>query len=201
MARSHDSTLTLPDRTLGAATAHTSVLVGLEANPIAVEVTCSRGPAFFQLVGLAEAAVREARVRVASALSRLGGPARRVRHHGQPRAGRSEEARSRPRRRDRAGLARRARSAARGCLRRRARARGARARRQLAPGERCAAAADRRPRSGCASGHCACRKRPRSRAGGRRAGVHRQLARERRVAPHRPGPTRSRAAHGARLRR
>jgi magnesium chelatase family protein len=72
VARSHDSTLTLPDRTLGAATAHTSVLVGLEANPIAVEVTCSRGPAFFQLVGLAEAAVREARVRVASALSRLG---------------------------------------------------------------------------------------------------------------------------------
>ncbi|MCK6531800.1 MAG: ATP-binding protein [Polyangiaceae bacterium] len=72
MAVSHSPALTLPDRALRSATAHTSVLVGLEANPIAVEVTCSRGPGFFQLVGLAEAAVREARVRVASALSRLG---------------------------------------------------------------------------------------------------------------------------------
>ncbi|MBK7580248.1 MAG: YifB family Mg chelatase-like AAA ATPase [Myxococcales bacterium] len=54
------------------ATAHTSVLIGLEAHPIAVEVTASRGPSFFQLVGLAEAAVREARVRVAAALARLG---------------------------------------------------------------------------------------------------------------------------------
>jgi len=72
VAVSHSPALTLPDRALRSATAHTSVLVGLEANPIAVEVTCSRGPGFFQLVGLAEAAVREARVRVASALSRLG---------------------------------------------------------------------------------------------------------------------------------
>jgi magnesium chelatase family protein len=48
------------------------VLAGLEAHPIAVEISCSRGPAFFQLVGLAEAAVRESRVRVATALSRLG---------------------------------------------------------------------------------------------------------------------------------
>ena len=64
--------LTLPDRPLGVAVAHTSVLVGLEAHAISVEVTASRGPAFFQLVGLAEAAVREARVRVATALARLG---------------------------------------------------------------------------------------------------------------------------------
>lgn len=72
VAAPHSSALTLPDRALRSATAHTSVLVGLEANPITVEVTCSRGPAFFQLVGLAEAAVREARVRVAASLSRLG---------------------------------------------------------------------------------------------------------------------------------
>ncbi len=56
----------------GIATAQTSVLIGLEAHPIRVEVCCTRGPAFFQMVGLAEAAVRESRVRVAGALSRLG---------------------------------------------------------------------------------------------------------------------------------
>jgi magnesium chelatase family protein len=57
---------------LGLATAHTSVLVGLDAHPIRVEVCCTRGPSFFQMVGLAEAAVREARVRVASSLAALG---------------------------------------------------------------------------------------------------------------------------------
>jgi magnesium chelatase family protein len=57
---------------LGLATAHASVLVGLDAHPIRIEVCCTRGPSFFQMVGLAEAAVREARVRVASSLSGLG---------------------------------------------------------------------------------------------------------------------------------
>jgi magnesium chelatase family protein len=57
---------------LGIATAHSSTLVGLEPRPIRVEVCCTRGPAFFQMVGLAQAAVRESRVRVASALARLG---------------------------------------------------------------------------------------------------------------------------------
>jgi magnesium chelatase family protein len=57
---------------LGLATAHASVLVGLFAHPIQVEVCCTRGPGFFQMVGLAEAAVRESRVRVESALSGLG---------------------------------------------------------------------------------------------------------------------------------
>jgi magnesium chelatase family protein len=56
---------------LGIAAASASVVVGLEARPIQVEVCSSRGPSFFQLVGLAEAAVREARVRVASALAGL----------------------------------------------------------------------------------------------------------------------------------
>jgi magnesium chelatase family protein len=56
---------------LGLATASASVVVGLEARPIQVEVCSSRGPSFFQLVGLADAAVREARVRVASALAGL----------------------------------------------------------------------------------------------------------------------------------
>ena len=56
---------------LGLAAAMASVVVGLEARPIHVEVCSSRGPSFFQLVGLAEAAVREARVRVASALAGL----------------------------------------------------------------------------------------------------------------------------------
>jgi magnesium chelatase family protein len=56
---------------LGLAVARASVVVGLEARAIQVEVCSSRGPSFFQLVGLAEAAVREARVRVASALAGL----------------------------------------------------------------------------------------------------------------------------------
>jgi magnesium chelatase family protein len=56
----------------GIATAQTSVLLGLEAHPIRVEVCCTRGPAFFQMVGLAEAAVRESRVRVSGSLSGLG---------------------------------------------------------------------------------------------------------------------------------
>src|SRR5258707_2390177 len=56
----------------GIATAQASVLMGLEAHPIRVEVCCTRGPAFFQMVGLAEAAVRESQVRVSGALSRLG---------------------------------------------------------------------------------------------------------------------------------
>jgi magnesium chelatase family protein len=58
-------------RVLGLGTSHASVLVGLEAHAVRVEVASTRGPAFFQMVGLAEAAVRESRVRVTSALARL----------------------------------------------------------------------------------------------------------------------------------
>ncbi|HSC88153.1 MAG TPA: YifB family Mg chelatase-like AAA ATPase [Polyangiaceae bacterium] len=47
-------------------------LVGLELQPVVIEVASRRGPGSFQLAGLAEAAVREARVRVQSALARLG---------------------------------------------------------------------------------------------------------------------------------
>jgi magnesium chelatase family protein len=57
---------------LGLCTVRAVSLCGLDPQPIEVEVASRRGPAFFQLVGLAEAAVRESRVRVASALSRLG---------------------------------------------------------------------------------------------------------------------------------
>jgi magnesium chelatase family protein len=57
---------------LAVARAETSVLIGLEAHPISVEVSTRRGPPCFRLVGLAEAAVREARVRVETALSTLG---------------------------------------------------------------------------------------------------------------------------------
>src|SRR3954463_425634 len=63
------------------ATALTFTLIGLDAYPIRVEVDSGRGPAFFRLVGLAEASVRERRgrvpaappqVRVQAALQRLG---------------------------------------------------------------------------------------------------------------------------------
>jgi len=66
----HTTTICGPE--LGLAIADASALIGLDAHPIQVEVSSSRGPSFFQMVGLAEAVVREARVRVASALSRLG---------------------------------------------------------------------------------------------------------------------------------
>lgn len=61
-----------PSQHLGLFRVRAVSLSGLDPQPIDVEVASRRGPAVFQLVGLAEAAVREARVRVASALSRLG---------------------------------------------------------------------------------------------------------------------------------
>ncbi|MFO0553100.1 MAG: YifB family Mg chelatase-like AAA ATPase [Polyangiaceae bacterium] len=54
------------------ATAVTLELSGLEAHLVEVDVESSRGPAAFHLVGLAEASVREARVRVRSALRLCG---------------------------------------------------------------------------------------------------------------------------------
>jgi magnesium chelatase family protein len=52
--------------------AHSATLVGLHAHPVRVEVQATRGPPFFELVGLAEASVRESRVRVKSALAQVG---------------------------------------------------------------------------------------------------------------------------------
>jgi magnesium chelatase family protein len=72
LSASFSGSSTIAGPPLGLATAHASVLVGLDAHPIRIEVCCTRGPSFFQMVGLAEAAVREARVRVASSLAGLG---------------------------------------------------------------------------------------------------------------------------------
>jgi magnesium chelatase family protein len=72
MVATANTSATICGKPLGLASAEASTLVGLEAHRIRVEVCCTRGPSFFQMVGLAEAAVREARVRVASALARLG---------------------------------------------------------------------------------------------------------------------------------
>jgi magnesium chelatase family protein len=54
------------------ATALGATLVGLQAHLVRVEVEATRGPPFFALVGLAEAAVRESQVRVKSALGQVG---------------------------------------------------------------------------------------------------------------------------------
>jgi magnesium chelatase family protein len=54
------------------ATALGATLVGLQAHLVRVEVAARRGPPDFVLVGLAEAAVRESRVRVKSALAQVG---------------------------------------------------------------------------------------------------------------------------------
>lgn len=57
---------------LGYASVKASALVGLKPHVITVEVCITRGPPMFQMVGLPEAPVREARVRVQSALCTLG---------------------------------------------------------------------------------------------------------------------------------
>ncbi len=54
------------------ATAHSMALAGLDARLVRVEVDASHSIPSFELVGLAEAAVRESRVRVRSALAGLG---------------------------------------------------------------------------------------------------------------------------------
>jgi magnesium chelatase family protein len=54
------------------ATALSAALVGLDSQPVRVEVEAARGVASFELVGLAEVAVRESRVRVKSALAQVG---------------------------------------------------------------------------------------------------------------------------------
>lgn len=54
------------------ATALAATLVGLDASIVRVEVEIQRGVPLFDLVGLAEAAVREGRVRVKSACAQLG---------------------------------------------------------------------------------------------------------------------------------
>ncbi len=54
------------------AIALSAALVGLQTHPVRVEVEAMRGPPCFELVGLAEAAVRESRVRVKSALAQVG---------------------------------------------------------------------------------------------------------------------------------
>src|SRR5690349_15157161 len=72
MQSSSNAAVTIQGTPLGLAVAQASTLMGLEPRSIRVEVCCTRGPSFFQMVGLAYAAVRESRVRVASALARLG---------------------------------------------------------------------------------------------------------------------------------
>src|SRR5579872_1073273 len=54
------------------ATALSATLVGLQAHLVRVEVEGRRGPTLFELVGLADTAVRESRVRVKSALAQVG---------------------------------------------------------------------------------------------------------------------------------
>lgn len=57
---------------LGLCSIQAAGLCGLEYQGVTVEVACRRGPSSFQLAGLAETSVREARIRIGSALSHLG---------------------------------------------------------------------------------------------------------------------------------
>jgi magnesium chelatase family protein len=57
---------------LAYAAVRSTALVGLEPHRVTIEVSCTRGPPLFRMVGLPEAPVREARVRIASALAVIG---------------------------------------------------------------------------------------------------------------------------------
>jgi magnesium chelatase family protein len=57
---------------LAYAAVRSSTLIGLEPHPVTIEVSCTRGPPLFRMVGLPDTPVREARVRIASALAVLG---------------------------------------------------------------------------------------------------------------------------------
>jgi magnesium chelatase family protein len=57
---------------LGLCSVQSAGLSGLDYQPVTVEVASRRGPSMFQLAGLAETSVREARIRIGSALSHLG---------------------------------------------------------------------------------------------------------------------------------
>lgn len=61
----------ITSKPLGYASVKSSALLGLTPHLVTVEVSCTRGPPIFHMVGLPEAPVREARVRVASALAGL----------------------------------------------------------------------------------------------------------------------------------
>ncbi len=54
------------------ATAHAACLVGIEANPVQVEVRLAEGLPGFDIVGLPERGVKESRIRVRAALSSIG---------------------------------------------------------------------------------------------------------------------------------
>jgi magnesium chelatase family protein len=54
------------------ATAHAACLIGIEANPVQVEVRLGEGLPGFDIVGLPERGVRESRIRVRAALSSVG---------------------------------------------------------------------------------------------------------------------------------
>lgn len=64
--------VTIVPSTLGSCAVRAGGLLGLEFSPITVEVATRRGPGSFQMAGLAETAVREARIRISSALCLLG---------------------------------------------------------------------------------------------------------------------------------
>ena len=57
---------------LAYAAVRSSSLLGMDPHLVTIEVSCTRGPPLFRMVGLPEAPVREARVRIASALATLG---------------------------------------------------------------------------------------------------------------------------------
>ena len=54
------------------AIAHAACLIGIEANPVQVEVRLGEGLPGFDIVGLPERGVRESRIRVRAALSSIG---------------------------------------------------------------------------------------------------------------------------------
>ena len=159
------------------AAVRSATLVGVDGQPVTVEVHVSSGLPAYQVVGLPDAAVRESRERVRAAVLSSGWSGHNAAHHGQPRARRCAQVRLRARAGGRARCARRQRRAARRRARRRRGAGRARARRRGAPGARHARAGRRARAQRRRVRRRAARERRRGRARRRRAGARRAHAR------------------------
>ncbi len=145
------------------AAVRSATLVGVDGQPVTVEVHVSPGLPAYTVVGLPDAAVRESRERVPRGDAVVGVALPNVEDHGEPRAGRCAQDRLGPRARGRARAARRDRRAAVRRARRRRGARRARARRVGAGGHRHARARRHARAARCDVGDRAGRQR----AGGR----------------------------------
>ncbi len=156
------------------AAVRSATLVGVDGQPVTVEVHVSSGLPAYHVVGLPDTAVRESRERVPRRAAVVAARVPDAAHHRQPRAGRCAQVGLRPRARGRARAPGRGRRAPRRRARCRRRARRARPRRHGARGAGHARARRRARAPRYPIDHRAVGERRRSRAGARRARARRR---------------------------